>query len=416
MGNLPRYKISINPEDAFGDEKLGMDAIAYTATPAIMAKGIYFNEKKMKFKDELKMRVAAPALIPNIPIYRFDEEMGEYEVVFSEEVIEQLREDFMLNKGQSIFNLDHNPNEKAPSYILDSWITDEPERDQSFLKYGIELPKGSWFVVSQFTDKEYFQEEIINKDRAAYSIEGFLGLALSNIKQKLKADKMKKHKFEVGAYIELPVGVHTIGGKLYTVVEIIENEGLENEYRTNVIESMVPVTSENNLNKQEKMENETKQKFAMHKLIDGTPVWISEVKKDSEVFIIDESMEKAPIFDGTHELEDGTKLVTVAGKITEVISKAEEPVAETPAEEVMAETPVVDAPVAETPAAPEADATIDEAAILKVVQPKLDEIMLVISELKTMVESMNIVDPATEEVEMSAAEKLNFAIQKLRNL
>lgn len=348
---LPRYKISLNPNDAFGDEKLGMDAIAYTANPAIIAKGVYFNSNKMLFKDELKMRVAAPALIPNLPIYRFDEEMGEYEVVFTEEVIEQLREDFMLNKGQSIFNLDHNPNEKAPSYILDSWITDEPEKDQSFLKYGIKLPKGSWFVVSQFTDRNYFQEEIINKDRAAYSIEGFLGLALSNIKQKLN---------------------------------------------------------------KEKMENETKQKFEMHKLADGTPVWISALEKDGEVFTINEEMERTAINDGRYALDNGTEFVTAGGKITEVIVK-EEPAAEAPVvEEVMAE----DAPVA--PEAPAAEAPsvgeIDEAAILAIVQPKLDEMMQVIAELKTMVESMNIVEPATEEVEMSAAEKLNFAIQKLRNL
>jgi len=351
--NLPRYKISLNPNDAFGDEKLGMDAIAYTANPAIMAKGVYFNAKEMSFKDELKMRVAAPALIPNLPIYRFDEEMGEYEVVFTEEVIEQLREDFMLNKGNSIFNLDHNPNEKAPSYILDSWITDEPEKDQSFLKYGIKLPKGSWFVVSQFTDRNYFQEEIINKDRAAYSIEGFLGLALSNIKQ--------------------------------------------------------------NKNK-EKMENETKQKFEMYKLVDGTPIWISAFEVDGEVFIVDELMERTPIADGRYALDNGNEFVTAAGKITEVITPAEEPVAEeAPVEEAMAEEPVAEeAPVEEV--VEETINEIDEAAILKVVQPKLDELMAVIAELKTMVESMNITEPTTEEVEMSAAEKLNFTLQKLRNL
>ena len=42
------------------------------------------------------------------------------------------------------------------------------------------------------------------------------------------------------AWLELPVGVHTIGDKVYTVEEVIENAGLENEYKCNVIVSIVP--------------------------------------------------------------------------------------------------------------------------------------------------------------------------------
>jgi len=334
--NIPTYNISINPEDAFGDEKLGMDMIAFVSTPAIITKGVAFNAKQMTFKDALLMRVAAPALIPDMPIYRFDEELGEYNVVFTKEVIEQLRSDFMLNKTQLAFNLDHDGNQVAPAYILDSWITVE-DNDPSFTKYGIKLPAGSWFVVSQFTDKEYFQNEIINKDRAAYSIEGFLGLALSNIKQKLN---------------------------------------------------------------KEKMENETKQKFAMHKLADGTPIWISDLAVNGEVFIVDENMERAPIFDGTHELEDGTKVVTIDGKITEVISKSEEsteePTEEPATEEAMAEEPVAEvAPVAEVIE----ESTIDEAAILAIIQPKLDELYAVIAELKTKVESMGMAPVAEAIIE-----------------
>ncbi len=164
------------------------------------------------------------------------------------------------------------------------------------------------------------------------------------------------------------------------------------------------------------MENETKQKFEMYKLVDGTPIWISAFEVDGEVFIVDELMERTPIADGRYALDNGNEFVTAAGKITEVITPAEEPVAEeAPVEEAMAEEPVAEeAPVEEV--VEETINEIDEAAILKVVQPKLDELMAVIAELKTMVESMNITEPTTEEVEMSAAEKLNFTLQKLRNL
>lgn len=46
------------------------------------------------------------------------------------------------------------------------------------------------------------------------------------------------------ATIELPVGEHTIDGKIYTVSEKVENEGTDTEYKHNVIDSIVPVDGE----------------------------------------------------------------------------------------------------------------------------------------------------------------------------
>jgi hypothetical protein len=187
MNKLPRYNISIDPALSEG-QKLCMDMVAYTDSPAIITKGVAFSSSKLKFTDVLKGRVAAPVLIPDMPIYRNDGS-NEYEVVFSKEVIEQLYEDFMLNKGKSIFNLDHVSNDIAPSFILESWITTTPKQDKSFTKYGIEVPEGSLFFVSQFTDLEYFKREIVEKDRAAYSVEGFLGMTLKSINKMNKNEK-----------------------------------------------------------------------------------------------------------------------------------------------------------------------------------------------------------------------------------
>jgi hypothetical protein len=181
---LPIYQISLDPSLSEDGQDLGMTMVAYTSTPAIMTRGMAFDVvKSMVFADELKYRLAAPALIPDLPIYREDPELGAYEVVFSKEVIEKLRQDFMLNKSQAVFNLDHNSDNVAPSYILDSWITGPSESDPSFTKYGIKVPEGSWFIVSQFTDKDFFKNEIMGKDRVGYSIEGFLGLSLSKFSQ-----------------------------------------------------------------------------------------------------------------------------------------------------------------------------------------------------------------------------------------
>lgn len=47
----------------------------------------------------------------------------------------------------------------------------------------------------------------------------------------------------INAWLQLPVGVHTIGDKIYTVSEKIENAGQENEWKTTVIDSIVPIDS-----------------------------------------------------------------------------------------------------------------------------------------------------------------------------
>jgi len=59
---------------------------------------------------------------------------------------------------------------------------------------------------------------------------------------KIKAIKLES---TVSAYIELPVGVHTIADKIYTISQVIKNQGTEEEYKCNVIESIVPVSNGN---------------------------------------------------------------------------------------------------------------------------------------------------------------------------
>lgn len=342
MDKLPRYEISIDQELSEDGEKLGITQVAYVEEPAIMTKGVYLSNTKMVFADDLKLRVAAPALIPNLPIYRFDEQMGEYEVVFTVDMIEQLRQDFMLNKGAVTFNLDHDTTQEAPSYILDSWITGDSETDPSFTKYGIELPKGSWFVVSQFTDKDYFQKEIIDKDRAAYSIEGFLGLSLSKLKSKINKEKMEKLEKTL-----LSDGEYKLAdGSKFTVLAGIVTE-LEDK-KEDEDEKEVELAIED-----EDKEEEKEEELAIE----------DEVKEDEE-----EKEEELAIDD-------------------EVIE-----------EEVIEE---------ESP-----EAGIDEEAILAVVQPKFDELLAIIAELQTMIETSNIDEPVSGEVAMSRSD---FKSQVLKN-
>ena len=212
----PVYKITIEDDYANG-ENLGIEMIAFTSKPAIKVKGMAFNSHvAMAFKDDVKMRVVAPAMIP-MNIYRKDEDGEEYDVQFTEEVIEAIHSKFMQNlQNKDIFNLEHDATEKVPAYILEAWIVDSPKTDKAFTTYGIEVPKGTLMLNSQVTDRAYY-DELVESGQIGYSIEGFLGMKLS---EQIKLNTMK-----------LPDGEHLIEGKIYVVTdgEVVEIKDVPTE-------------------------------------------------------------------------------------------------------------------------------------------------------------------------------------------
>ena len=202
--DIPIYKITIEPEYSDGEE-LGIEQIAFTSTPAIITKGMAFDEhKKLFFSDDLKYRVVAPAMIP-MEIYRNDEDGDEYYVQFSVETIENIHSKFMKDlSNRNVFNLEHDTDKTVPAYVLEAWIVEDPKKDKAYSSYGIEVPKGTLMVTAQVTDKEYYNE-LVKNEQIGFSIEGFLGLKLSNQINKIN--------------MKLPDGEHLIEGKIYIVVD-----------------------------------------------------------------------------------------------------------------------------------------------------------------------------------------------------
>jgi hypothetical protein len=221
--NIPTYKITIDPAYAENGEDLGIEQIAFTANPAIKVKGMAFSSeaKPMFFSDELKYRITAPALIP-MDIYRYDDDAKqEYYVQFTKEEIENIHGKFMRNMlNRDLFNLEHDTDKTVPAYVLEAWIVENPKQDKAYSSYGIEVPEGTLMVTAQVTDKEYYAE-LVAQEQIGFSIEGYLGLKLS--------EQPIKNKYSMN---KLPDGEHLIEGKIYVVkdgevVEIKEAEKVE---------------------------------------------------------------------------------------------------------------------------------------------------------------------------------------------
>ena len=310
--NLPIYKITIDPEYSENGEDLGIEQIAFTSTPAIKVMGMAFNSqvKQMIFKDNVKYRIVAPALIP-MEIYRKDDEDGkEYYVKFTKEEIEKIHSKFMKDmSNKDLFNLEHDTTETVPAYVLEAWIVDNPTKDKAYSSFGIEVPTGTLMVTAQVTDVEYYNH-LVDNDQVGFSIEGYLGM-------KLKAETQLKTDINMN---KLPDGEHTIDGKIYVVTdgEITEIRDAE------LVEASEEVALEDTVVEEEEVVEET---MAVDPVLDAEAILaIVKPALDAEVnnlvaMIADlkAQLEDAMAVDSEEEVVEEVVALSVQQRLSNVI-------------------------------------------------------------------------------------------------
>ena len=228
MKELPVYKITIDDLD-----ESGIEYVSLVESPAIQVKGLMFNQQmefaslppchdfcvcyidddgrwqfgdtetspcdycversqiyeqiynfsKQKYSfhfNEEKQIIAGPAIIPNLKIYRYDDDLGEYYVMFEKPTIEKMVEKFNKLQKTSKINLEHT-DRIAPAFIKGSWIIEDMENDKSRMYGFTDLPVGTWFIEVKVEDREFWMSEVKSKNRNGFSIEGLMGIQLSSI-------------------------------------------------------------------------------------------------------------------------------------------------------------------------------------------------------------------------------------------
>jgi hypothetical protein len=253
--DLNKYDITIDAEYSEGKE-LGINLISYTSKPAVKIKGMAYSSHliEQKFADNLKYRITAPALVPE-EIYRKDDD-EQYFVVFTAEEIDKIHQKFMsnlTNKGK--FNVEHNKKVITPSYLLETWIVEDPKTDKAYTKFGIEVPKGTLMMTTQFEDKEYYTK-IVEEGKTGFSVEGFFGMIPQITNNKIKEEKMAEA-------IKLPDGEWTIDGKVYVVkdgvvLEVKEIEATEEVKEEEKVELTEEVKEEEKVEMEEEVKEEEK--------------------------------------------------------------------------------------------------------------------------------------------------------------
>jgi hypothetical protein len=164
---LPIYELRIDGDGT------GVEAVALVNQPAIGLEYQAFN-KAMKFNiaDEEQRVVMGAAMIPDLPIYRMDNERGEYYALFKKETIRKIAEKFFKENKQSKFNESHDSAKMVKGgFAFQSFITDK--------KMGISAPKGfenvadgTWFIAAKIENDEVWNKIKSDGEYKGFSIEG----------------------------------------------------------------------------------------------------------------------------------------------------------------------------------------------------------------------------------------------------
>lgn len=154
------------------EELMGIQAISIVESPAIEENFIAMNSQEVKFaeQDKEKKILLGPALIPNKPIYRRDDEQ-EYYVYFSKDTIRKASEMFLQKGNQNESTLEHSAKLNGLS-VVESWIIDDDVQDKS-RKYGLDLPVGTWMVSMKVNNDEIWKDYVKTGKVKGFSIEGY---------------------------------------------------------------------------------------------------------------------------------------------------------------------------------------------------------------------------------------------------
>jgi len=181
-------------------ELSGIDAISIVESPAIEEDFIALKteQKEYHFAEVSKEKriIMGAMLVPDKPIYRRDEENGEYYIYFSQDTIRKCMEMFFQNGNQGNATFEHQEAITGLT-MVESWIVEDKEKDKSNL-YNLNVPVGTWMGTIKVENDVIWNEFIKTKKVKGFSIEGYFA-----DRAKMPLSKIDDTDAEIEAGLEL---------------------------------------------------------------------------------------------------------------------------------------------------------------------------------------------------------------------
>ena len=165
---IKRYKVGLNAETF---------AISLVEHPATKEEFIALEDEKEQVKIALssdeKHICYGPVLIPERDIYRNNGKQ-EFYINFSDESIEKMAQDFMMNTHQHDINLYHSDDNVSDVFVVESWLVQDPYRDKANA-LGFNVPKNTWMAGVKVNNDEVWNK-IKSGELKGFSIEAVAAL------------------------------------------------------------------------------------------------------------------------------------------------------------------------------------------------------------------------------------------------
>jgi len=284
--NLPIYQLTLSAEND------GVEYVALVDSPAIRQDWIAMKEQpeqyKLKLVNEEKRIVAGALMIPDMPIYRMNEKLGEHFVIFTKETIEKIRDKFHRLGNNANVNLMHDPNQKVDNCFMISDFIIDSEKGIAPMKGTEHLADGTWFSFYK-VENDSVWETVKDGTFKGFSVEGLFTYSDT------------PYEAEVSEFLSTIKKTD-----LYSLYLLIESEQM---------------TAKELIEKAKLTFKSTPQKFMEVKTQDGIAITIDgDAPAVGAAIRIGDAV--AP--DGDYILEDGSTVSVLGGKISELATKAAE--------------------------------------------------------------------------------------------
>jgi len=179
--NIKVYKCIIDEEL---DSDLEVSFVSLVGRPAIEKNFLAFDKTPVQFSlDEDKRIISVPAMLADYPIYRKDDTLGEYFVIFDKASIFSIVQKFFKKGFIQNFNILHKE-DAANITLFESFMTDE-DRGIAPMKGFEDAKDGSWFISAKVENDDAW-DRIKSGELKGFSVEGIF----QQIPVKLSSQKL----------------------------------------------------------------------------------------------------------------------------------------------------------------------------------------------------------------------------------
>lgn len=194
--DFPLYDCTVT-----GEGEDGVFAVSFVECPAIEVNFVALAkaaERRPVALDKAKHVLTGPLIIPDVPIYRNDRELGEYYVRFRRDEIERIAAK-MMRTGCALHTTTHQHEKQLRgNYLTELWTVADPKRDKSVALGLGELPAGTLVVSYKIEDTAYWRDEVLPGKVRGFSLEGlfnFNNVSMAKSTEKKPAEQKKRGKF-----------------------------------------------------------------------------------------------------------------------------------------------------------------------------------------------------------------------------